>query len=137
MTRQRKILVVACTVIFAIVSLAAASADAQRPWRANMYNPYKNSQRSYNRSYNYSYRVQPAPAAQSLSVEPITIAAGEQVKATIDTPLRLGQNTLATVPAGETHKVLNVIGPWVGIAVNRNGEELRGWVNFRALEELR
>ena len=140
MTRQRKFLAVACIAIFALTSLAATSVEAQTPWRANMYNANKYSQRSYSRSYNYnpsySYGVERAPATQSLSVAPITIGAGDKVKVTVDTPLRLGQKILATVPEGETHDVLKVIGPWVGIVVNQNGEELHGWVNYRALDEL-
>jgi hypothetical protein len=104
-----------------------------------MYNPYKNSQRSFGRSYNYGsiYQAQPlAPATQSLSIAPIAIAKGDTVKVTVDTQLRRGDNVLATVPEGGTHEVLKVSGPWVGIAINQNGEELRGWVNFRALEEV-
>lgn len=140
MTRQRRLLVVFCTAIFAISSLAAMGNAAPYPrWRANMYSPSGSSQRSYSRSYNYgnNYRAQPtAPATQSFSVTPIAITKGDSVNVTVDTPLRRGDNVLATVPQGETHKVLNVSGPWVGIAVNQNGEELRGWVNFRALEEV-
>jgi hypothetical protein len=135
MTRRRTALVVLGTVIATLLTFAISdSANAQRPWRANMYNPYKNSQRSYRQPSYFGRVVEQPQSVQRFSVEPIDIHAGDMVKVTVETPLRLGQNVLADVPAGDTHKVLKVIGPWVGIAIEENGKEVRGWVTHRALE---
>jgi len=43
-------------------------------------------------------------------------------------PLMRGDSTLATLPQGETLKVLKVEGPWVGTAVTVNGRKIGGWV---------
>lgn len=43
-------------------------------------------------------------------------------------PLMRGDETLATLPRGETLKVLKVEGPWVGTAVTVNGRKTGGWV---------
>lgn len=43
-------------------------------------------------------------------------------------PLMRGDSTLATLPRGETLKVLKVEGPWVGTAVTVNGRKIGGWV---------
>ncbi len=43
-------------------------------------------------------------------------------------PLMRGDSTLATLPRGETLKVLKVEGPWVGTAVMVNGRKIGGWV---------
>lgn len=135
MNRRSKFLVVLGTGIVTMLALALSdSANAQRKWRPNMYDRYGGSQRTYNQPYNYGYRVQPGQTTQSLSVEPIDFKAGDNVKVTVDTPLKRGNDVLANVPAGENHKILKVIGPWVGIAVDQDGEEVRGWVTFRALE---
>jgi hypothetical protein len=84
----------------------------------------------------YRYYTERRPVIQSFSVEPIDIKAGDTVKVTVDTPLKRGPDVLATVPAGDTHEVIKVSGPWVGIAVEEDGKQLRGWVNYRALESV-
>lgn len=43
-------------------------------------------------------------------------------------PLMRGDSTLATLPRGETLRVLKVEGPWVGTAVTVNGRKIGGWV---------
>jgi hypothetical protein len=43
-------------------------------------------------------------------------------------PLMRGNDTLATLPRGQTLKVLKVEGSWVGTAVTVNGRKIGGWV---------
>lgn len=45
-----------------------------------------------------------------------------------DAPLMRGYDTLASLPQGETLKVLKVEGPWVGTVVTVNGRKIGGWV---------
>ncbi len=137
MTRRPKLLIVLSTVFATLLAFSVSDvANAQRPWRLNMYNPYKNSQRSYRQPFIYGNRLEQGRTTQSFSVEPVGIHAGDTVKVTVDTPLKRGQDVLATVPAGESHKALKVIGPWVGIGVEKGGKEVRGWVTYRALEAM-
>ena len=138
MKHRSKLLVLLGLAVVTLLSLAISdTANAQRRWRPNMYDRYGSSSRSYRPSYNYAYGVQQAETTQqSFSVEPIDIKAGDEVKVTVDTPLQIGRDVLTTVPAGQTHKVINVIGSWVGVAVEEDGQEIRGWVTYRALEHL-
>lgn len=43
-------------------------------------------------------------------------------------PLMLGNDTLATVPQGQTLRVLKVEGPWVGTSMMVNGRKVGGWI---------
>lgn len=128
----RKTIVSACAVVFVLMSLAPA-VQAQRPWRSNIYNRFPRAQRYYSQPNYYAPPAATQPS-QSLSVAPIAIHQGDMVKVTTETSLRRGQEALATVPAGETYQVIQVVGPWVGIAVDHEGQPIRGWVNHRALE---
>jgi hypothetical protein len=106
-------------------------ASAQRPFRPNMYDRFGEMRRSRPR---YGYTIQRAPVTRRFSVAPSEFKTGDTVKVTVDTPLKRGKEVLATVPAGATHKVIKVNGPWVGISLEQDGEKLRGWVDQRALD---
>jgi hypothetical protein len=127
----RKAMLFVFTAFFTMLALAPM-VQAQQPWRKNIYNRFPRAQRYYSQP-NY-YTPPAASQSQSLSVAPIDIHQGDMVKVATETSLRRGQEVLATVPAGESFEVIQVQGPWVGIAMQHDGKETRGWVNHRALE---
>jgi len=140
----RKIIVSLCAMAAASALAMAPAAQAQIAFRKNLYDGNVRSHRTYSRPYysnNYyndgSVAVSRPQASQSFTTETIDIKAGDNVKTTTDAQLRMGDKVLATVPQGEMHIVLKVIGPWVGISTDQAGEEVRGWVNFRSLEAVR
>jgi hypothetical protein len=108
-------------------------ASAQRPFRPNMYDRWGQMRRNNTRA-TFAPRIERAQPQRSFSVEPMEFKVGDKVRVTVASPLKRGSETLATVKAGDTHEVLRIRGPWVGIATTRDGEEVRGWVNHRALE---
>ena len=51
-------------------------------------------------------------------------------------PVKLGEETLATLPAGTELKAIKVRDPWVQVWVTSKGERLSGWIHKRHLEVL-
>jgi hypothetical protein len=49
------------------------------------------------------------------------------------TPVQVETHTVATVDAGETVTAIAINGPWIGVAVRREGREIRGWIHRQYL----
>lgn len=134
MFTRHKLPIILAAALFAFGLLASTeTANAQRPFRPNMYDRFGETRRS---RPTYRYDSESRSVTRSYSVEPISIKAGDTVKVTLDTPLMNGRDVLATVPEGNSYKVIQVIGPWVGIAFEKEGKQMHGWVNHRALESV-
>lgn len=68
-------------------------------------------------------------ASEALALPPNPFHANDSFVVTYSgAPLMRGDSTLATLPRGETLRVLKVEGPWVGTAVTVNGRKIGGWV---------
>jgi hypothetical protein len=48
-------------------------------------------------------------------------------------PVQVETHTVATVDAGETVTAIAINGPWIGVAVRRDGREIRGWIHRQYL----
>ena len=58
---------------------------------------------------------------------------GDRVVTTREAAVQAGTKTLTTVPAGTTLDVTAVNGDWVAVGVQRDGEEITGWIHVKHL----
>lgn len=118
-----------------IVSPTWAQRDAGAKARGDYSRGFDSPRRTMN-YYRPSYlgARSSSTSQESLSVEPIDFHAGDQIKFTANTPLRMGEKTVADVSKGTETKVLKTIGRWIGVEVQHDGKPVRGWVTFHAVE---
>jgi hypothetical protein len=91
----------------------------------------------------YSRGVVPRPALsvdrsyQAFSVEPLPFQAGDDVRVVGERAnLMLGRRVVGHVTDGETLRVLQIRGPWVGTVANVDGKEVAGWIWYSQVAEL-
>ncbi|HEX5444826.1 MAG TPA: hypothetical protein VFW87_13395 [Pirellulales bacterium] len=70
-----------------------------------------------------------AATSNSYAAPAATLKAGDEaVVSENGTPLKIGNDTLATLSRGQRFKVIEIKGPWVGGRLSVDGQERAGWV---------
>jgi len=65
------------------------------------------------------------------------IRPGDTVKvATGPAPVKVGDKTLTTLEAGSELKAIEVQDAWVGVAVEKDGQKITGWINKKHLKSV-
>jgi hypothetical protein len=64
------------------------------------------------------------------------IKTGDQIITLVDAPVRLGQDTLATVSAGTKLTAIEVRGDWVLVTIIKDAKEIKGWISIKQLKSV-
>ena len=68
--------------------------------------------------------------------EAVKIRTGDRIETLVETPVKSGKETLATVAAGTKLIAGNVQGTWVGVTVERDGRQVKGWIFAKHLKRV-
>lgn len=81
--------------------------------------------------------VTPQPAREAdeaYSVQPLPFGVGDEVTVVSDAAhLMRGRRALGTIPPGQQLRVLQIRGPWIGVATEVDGREVGGWLWYSQL----
>lgn len=91
-------------------------------------------------SYSRSVVARPSPSVdrsyEAYSVEPLPFEAGDQVRVVGERAnLMMGRRVVGSVGGGESLRVLQIRGPWVGTVTNVDGQDVAGWIWYSQLAE--
>lgn len=82
--------------------------------------------------------VQPQPVAESdqaYSVVPLEFEVGDNVTVVSDSALLMrGRRAIGSVPPGRQLRVLQIRGPWVGVAAEIDSRNVGGWLWYSHVE---
>lgn len=120
--------------LLALATLAASTAFADGyDWRQKITYGNDPSKRSTSTTRTYrtwvaqpqmesrrAYSYEPAAPAFNVGDTIVVTAAGANLK--------IGDRVIATVPRGQRITVSSVQGPWVGTNIERNGQQIGGWI---------
>jgi hypothetical protein len=68
-------------------------------------------------------------AQRRFSYEPISFQVGDHVQiSTAETNVMKGAETVGTLKQGESFQITKVMGQWLGISSDHNGQKINGWV---------
>lgn len=70
-----------------------------------------------------------ARSQRRFSYRPVSFHVGDHVQvSTADTKVMKGADTVGTLKHGESFQITKIMGSWLGISTDHNGQKMNGWV---------